>query len=506
MKLKLPETTKNWLSLIGATVAIIALFMIIFLLTVTIVFNQGGSYLGLVIYIILPAFLIAGLILIPIGMLLKRKKNKIDGDKKFIERPLPFIDLNDPRHRNATLIFIIGTAIFLFLSAVGSYEAFHYTESVSFCGETCHNVMTPEFIAYQTSPHARVKCSECHVGEGVNWYVRSKLSGLRQVYKTIIDDVPTPILTPIHNLRPARDICEKCHWPEKFYSRTIRMQRHYLRDEENSEWDINLVMKVGAKFDALGLEEGIHWHINPDVKVEYAATDYRRQNIPWVKLTNNKTGQVTVFESADAPLNIGEIDTLEVREFDCIDCHNRPSHNYRPPEYFINNAITAGRISRELPEIKSLATSICSEKYLSTDSALAEIKLALEDFYIVNYPDIVEEKNELLKGAIRTVQEEFSHNVFPEMNVRWDQYPLNIGHMKSPGCFRCHDNNHVSESGKLISMDCNICHLINSQGPPEDLEKCVINESLVFNHPGEDVEQEDWEDSMCYDCHEGDGP
>ena len=339
MKIKLPETTKNWLSLIGATVAVIALFMIIFLLTVTIVFNQGGSYLGLVIYIILPAFLIAGLILIPIGMLQKNKKSKHEGEKKFIEKPLPFIDLNDPRHRNATLIFIIGTAIFLFLSAIGSYEAFHYTESVSFCGETCHNVMTPEFTAYQTSPHARVKCSECHVGEGVDWYVRSKLSGLRQVYKTIIGDVPTPILTPIHNLRPARDICEKCHWPQKFYSRTIRMERHYLRDEENSEWDINLVMKVGAKFDALGLEEGIHWHINPNVKVEYAATDYRRQNIPWVKLTDKKTGQVTVFNSANDPLADGEIDTLEIREVDCIDCHNRPSHDYKPPEFFINNCV-----------------------------------------------------------------------------------------------------------------------------------------------------------------------
>ena len=284
------------------------------------------------------------------------------------------------------------------------------------------------------------------------------------------------------------------------------MERHYLRDEENSEWDINLVMKVGAKFDALGLEEGIHWHINPNVKVEYAATDYRRQNIPWVKLTDKKTGLVTIFESADDPLDEGEIDTLEIRDVDCIDCHNRPSHDYKPPEFFINNAITAGNISRELPEIKSVATSICAQQYSSTDSALTEIKLSIVDFYTENYPEVVEEQNELLQQTIKSIQKEYSRNIFPEMNVRWDQYPLNIGHIKSPGCFRCHDDNHVSESGKLISKDCNICHLINSQGQPGNLQKGAIDESLVFNHPGDDVEQEDWEDSMCYECHEGDGP
>jgi len=506
MKLKLPESTKNWTSLIGATIAIVTLLMIIFLLTISLLFNQGGSYIGLIIYIILPAFLIAGLILIPIGMLRKRKKLKLQGERSLLEKPLPFIDLNDPKHRNAFLIFVAGTVVFLFLSAIGSYEVFHYTESVSFCGETCHNIMIPEFTAYQNSPHARVKCVECHVGEGVDWYVRSKLSGLRQVYKTIIGDVPKPILTPIHNLRPARETCERCHWPQKFYSRSIRMERHYLRDEANSEWDINLIMKTGAKFDALGLEEGIHWHINPNIKVEYVATDYRRQEIPWVKLTDTNTGEITIFENAEEPLNVKAFDTLEVRKMDCIDCHNRPSHNYRPPEIFINSAITAGKISSELPEIKALATSVCSQEYLTTDSAMIEIRKAIEDFYTENYPEVIEEKNDLLQQAIVSVQSQFSKNIFPEMKVRWDQYPLNIGHIKSPGCFRCHDDKHVSASGKVISKDCNLCHLINSQGKPGELQKGTLSESLIFLHPGEDIEEEDWKESLCSECHEGDGP
>jgi NapC/NirT cytochrome c family, N-terminal region len=503
MKFSLPDSTKNWTSIIGATIALITLFMIVFLFVVATIFNQGGSYLGIVIYIILPAFLIAGLILIPIGMLRKRKQLDKDHSEK---DSLPFVDLNNPKHRNAAFIFIIGTVLFLFVSALGSYEAFHYSESVSFCGETCHNVMIPEFTAYQNSPHARVKCVECHVGEGADWYMRSKLSGLRQVYKVLIDDVPKPISTPIHNLRPARDICEKCHWPEKFYSRTIRMERHYLRDEENSEWDINLEMKVGPKFSAEGLEEGIHWHINPNVKIEYISSDNERQNIPWVKYTNKATGEETIFESDGNSITPDELSSFEIREVDCIDCHNRPSHNFRAPEFFINNAITAGEISRELPEIKSIAVEICSEDYSVSDSALIEIKHGIIAFYAENYPEIIEEKNKELQLAIISIQKHFSNNIFPEMSVRWDKYPINIGHIKSDGCFRCHDDNHVSDDGKVISKDCNTCHLINSQGPPENMAKTSIGEGLEFMHPGGDIEKEDWEDSLCSDCHAGNGP
>lgn len=505
MKFNLPDSTKNWTSIIGATIASITLFMIIFLFAVSILFNQGGSYLGLIIYIILPAFLIAGLLLIPIGML--RKKKKLDNEKKKVDyKPLPFIDLNNPKHRNAAFIFVVGTVLFLFLSALGSYQAFHFSESVEFCGKTCHSIMIPEYTAYQNSPHARVKCAECHVGEGADWYVRSKLSGLRQVYKTIINDVPSPISTPIHNLRPARDICEKCHWPQKFYSRTIRMERHYLRDEENSEWDINLEMKVGPKFSAEGLEEGIHWHINPNVKIEYIATDNERQNIPWVKYTNKETGIETIFSSSENSLPSEQLNSFETREVDCIDCHNRPSHKFRAPEFFINNAITAGEISIELPEIKSIAVDVCSDDYSVTDSALIEIKNGIIEFYQDNYPEIIEEKNKELQSAIISIQKHFSNNIFPEMSVRWDKYPINIGHIKSDGCFRCHDDNHVSESGKVISKDCNTCHLINSQGPPENMAKTSIGQGLEFMHPGGDIEKEDWEDSLCSECHEGNGP
>lgn len=505
MKFSLPDSTKNWTSIIGATIATITLFMIIFLFTISTFLNRGGSYIGIIIYIVLPAFLIAGLLLIPIGMLLNRKKREKGGGKADFKK-LPHVDLNNPKHRNATIVFIIGTLIYFFLSALGSYEAFHYSESVEFCGTTCHNIMIPEYTAYQNSPHARVKCAECHVGEGVDWYVRSKLSGLRQVYKTIMDEVPKPISTPIHDLRPARDICEKCHWPQKFYSRTIRMQRHYLRDEANSEWDINLEMKVGAKFSALGLEEGIHWHINPNVSIEYISTDDKRQEIPWVKYINKVSGKEIIFESQENKVEANDLKKFELREVDCIDCHNRPSHNYQAPEFFINNAITAGLISNKLPEIKSISVEVCSEKYDSTSIAMREIKKKMIEFYEENYPEIFEEDSAVLDSSIVHLQKAFSQNIFPEMQVRWDKYPINIGHIKSNGCFRCHDGNHIADSGEVISKDCNLCHLINAQGSPAKMVKTSIGDGLEFVHPGSDVTKEDWEDALCADCHEGNGP
>ncbi len=502
MKIKLPHSSQNWISLIGATIALISLFMIIFLFVITAFSAQGRSYLGLVTYIILPVFLIIGLLLIPLGMYLKVRRNK----KKNI-LPVsgwPQVDLNDIRHRNAFFIFTVGTTIFLFLSAVGSYEAFHYTESVKFCGTLCHNVMKPEYTAYQNSPHARVACVDCHVGSGASWYVRSKLSGLYQVYAVTLGNYPKPIPTPIHNLRPARETCEECHWPQKFYSRSLRTEKHYLADETNSEWDIVLTMKIGSSLSALGLQEGIHWHINPDVKIEYKASDEKRQVIPWVRYTNLKTGKVAVFEDENNTLDKEELDSLETRVMDCMDCHNRPSHNYQPPAFFINNAITAGEIPKELPEVKTEAMDILGEQFSTTDSAIQYINTSMHEFYQDNYPEVYASKENLVNEAINGIQTEFKKNIFPEMKVRWDAYPNNIGHIEFMGCFRCHNGSHTAKDGKMIPRNCTLCHDITAQGPPDKLETAPINGSLEFKHPVDIGEA--WKDMACVECHTGLNP
>lgn len=501
MKLQLPSSSRNWLSIIGATIVLISFFMIVFLFVISSLMGDENSYLGLVTFIALPAIMIIGLFLIPLGMWLKVRREK---GKEVEKKEWPVIDFNNIQQRHAFFIFAVGSAVFLLASAVGSYEAFNYTESVEFCGTTCHTVMKPEHTAYQNSPHARVRCVDCHVGSGAGWYVKSKLSGLYQVYAVTLGDYPKPIPTPIANLRPARETCEECHWPQKFYARKLRLEKHYLSDEANSEWDISLVMKIGSSLSALGLQEGIHKHISGDIKIEYKATDQKRESIPWVRYTNLKTGETVVYEDQNEKLDQKKLDSLETRVMDCMDCHNRPSHNYQHPVYYINNAITAGRIPKELPEIKAASLNAVTKYYSTTDSSLMMLSKEITQFYKDKYPDVFKNKKALIDKAVEGLKETYSKNVFPEMKVNWSAYPNNIGHLEFKGCFRCHNSTHTAKSGKSISKDCNLCHVITMQGPPDKLMVAPANGFLEFKHPGNQVADE-WKEMLCVDCHSGIG-
>ena len=288
--------------------------------------------------------MIFGLIMIPVGMFLKRKR--IIRGIVHKGGSLPKIDLNDPRHMNAFVIFTVSTIIILFLSTLGSFRAFHITESVEFCGTLCHQVMEPEHTAYQNSPHANVSCVECHVGSGASWYVKSKISGLRQVFAVLTNSYPRPIPTPLHDLRPARETCEKCHWPQKFYARTLWTKKYFLADSLNTEWDVMLQMKTGPEYSGLGLREGIHWHINPAVNIEYISENDKRENISYVKYTNKSTGKVTIYRNAESPVSDSLISASETRTMDCIDCHNRPSHNYSSPTVYFDKVLLPEQLQR----------------------------------------------------------------------------------------------------------------------------------------------------------------
>jgi len=497
-KIKLPNSAYNWLSAFGAILALGALLVFLFLFIISTFTGTSSSYLGMFMFIIIPPFLVVGLFLIPIGMYIRNKRVKKGGPEGL---SAPVIDFNKSTHRNAAVIFTGGTIIFLLLTALGSYEAFHFTESNVFCGEVCHSVMHPEFTAYQNSAHARVRCVECHVGEGVDWYVKSKLSGLRQVYGVITGDYDRPIPTPISNLRPARETCEKCHWPEKFYSRTNRLEKHFLADEENSAWDISLTLKVGGEHNSEGLSEGIHWHVDPDNIVQYISTDERRQDIPFVRFINKKTGDTTVYIDSDSDFDIADISKFEVREMECIDCHNRPSHQYLPPDRFINDKLASGDISPEIPEIKAKLLEICENEFVSIDSLKVFANATIAAFYSEDYPDYYEENKELIENSVNAFVEVYSKNIFPQMAVTWDKYPSNIGHMNFKGCFRCHNGLHESEEGKLLERDCNQCHLINAQGPPENMVRAEYNTPLEFQHPV-DIDGA-WKEMNCNECHTG---
>jgi NapC/NirT cytochrome c family, N-terminal region len=501
-KLKLPRLAYNWISSIGAMIAIASGFVVISMLIFSTFMEMTNPYLGIFSYMVMPAFLIFGLILIPIGMLnfkrRRRKKGYVPGSK------WPVLDLNKKRHRNALYIFVIGTFIFVGLTTFGSYEAFHFSESITFCGTTCHVLMEPEFVAYQNSPHARVACVECHVGPGAGWYTKAKLSGAYQVYATLFNKYPRPIPTPIENLRPAQETCEQCHWPEKFFGAQQQRFNHFMYDEESTAWPINMLIKIGGGDPQSKQTSGIHWHMNIGNKVEYIARDGKHQDIPWVKFTDLSTGLFTIYQDNENPLTDEEIKTATPRLMDCVDCHNRPSHIYKSPDEAIDLAILTGRIDGSIPEIKRVAVELMSEEYESRIEAVENIAKNIRIFYAENYPEIYEQKREVLDSVIISTQTAYSENIFPDMKVRWSEYPDNIGHFTSIGCMRCHLGNHETETGEKITHDCQACHIILSQGSGEFAENSTSEEGLEFKHP-EDID-EAWKEMGCYECHSGTQP
>lgn len=418
------------------------------------------------------------------------------------EDTVPFtwliIDLNNKRHRNASMIFIAGTIIFLTLSGVGTYEAYQYTETVEFCGLVCHKVMEPEYTTYQKSTHARVACAECHVGSGAEWYVKAKISGLYQVYSVTFNKYPHPIPTPITSLRPARETCEKCHWPQKFYPHKLINEKHFLSDEKNTEWDIDLRLKTGPSHNSQGLSEGIHWHINPDVKIEYMANS-GRDTIPWVRYINLTTSDTTVYKDTVNQVDEQEMKQMSTRLMDCMDCHNRPSHNYLTPQRFIDNAFVSGDISPKLPQIKKVTMDILKDSYSSVDTAESAIKSTITNFYKKNYPELSSSRSAIIDQAVKGTINGYRHNIFPFMKANWDAYPDQIGHIVYNGCFRCHNGTHISNKNKTISKDCNLCHNILAQGRSDSLQFTTIDKSLDFKHP---VDIKDtWKTSLCAECH-----
>jgi hypothetical protein len=486
----------NWMSLTGFVIAANSLLVILILFLFSMFSEKSNAYLGLYIYIIIPMFLVIGLLLIPLGIVLRiRKKDSVADDAG----NWPVFNLNDPKFRSGFITISIITVILLMVSAMGSYKAFQYTESVEFCGKLCHQVMEPEFVSYQHSPHARVACVECHVGEGADWYIKSKLSGLYQVYSVTFKKYSRPIETPLHNLRPARETCERCHWPEKFYSRKLVNIRSYLTDSASTEWNNSLMMKIGPEFSAQGLTEGIHWHINKNFKIEYVSTSNDRESIPWVKMTNLQTGEVKTFTDTENPINKAALDSIPARTMDCMDCHNRPSHLYNSPTFYINNAMVAGKIPKDLPYIKKAAMEALKTSYTSMDSAMTLINQVIVDFYKNEHADVYAKENVRIAAAIATIQAEYKNNAFPFMKADNTRYLNHIGHLESDGCFRCHSDRHKTEKGETISRDCNLCHIIVNQGPSGNITNSSIDKALEFVHPVEIKGA--WKTSFCSECH-----
>jgi hypothetical protein len=492
---KPPSLARNLLSSIGLVIAIIALVNIVFLVFADVGSTHSNPYVGIFAYVVLPAILCAGLALFVLGVLLERRRRR---RHKPDEIPAyPTIDLNVPRTRRIVELSIIGISVFALVSLAGSYKAYHYTDSDQFCGTTCHEVMHPEFTAYSASPHARVGCVNCHIGSGATWYVKSKLSGARQVWRTALNQYPRPIQTPVHDLRPAQETCEQCHWPEKFWGAQLKVFNHFGYDEANTARETRLLIKTGGGDPARGPAVGIHSHMNLENEVSYIS-DEKRQRIDYIHVRNRKTGKVTEYFGPGSKLTPAQIATMPQRKMDCVDCHNRPTHIYQPPDRSVDRALLANEIRRDLPFIKAQGVALLSRDYATTAQAVAAIEKELHDYYRTNYPAVYASRRADVDKAARELQTIFRTTRFPEMKTDWRTHPDNIGHFYYTGCFRCHDDEHKAADGKVISKDCTICHDV--LGQKEAGVVMIEAPEAAFQHP---IDMGDLRFVTCAECHTG---
>lgn len=461
----------------GAGLVFFSFFSILSMLLIEAILGKANPYIGVFTYMVYPGLLLLGLLFVPLGMLLERRRRARGGEVP----AYPRIDLNEPRTRGLFLSLAgIGVLILALISTI-SYRAYQFTDSVLFCGALCHSVMNPEYTAYQESPHARVTCAECHVGPGATWFVRSKLAGAYQIYSVLFNRYPRPIATPVENLRPAQETCEECHWPEKFFGAQLKVITRFGYDEKNSVRQVRMLIRTGGGSPTTGLSAGIHWHMNIANQIIYGAADRHRQKIPYVRVKDPQ-GKVTEYFNNGTPLKPGELRKLEMRRMDCIDCHNRPSHIFRDPDSAVDQSLLTGLISTQLPYIKREAVRVLSQPYPTTEKAREGIATSLDTFYLTRYPRLYKKQRDTIQAAIAEAQRIYQTNFFPEMKVDWRTHFDNIGHTLYRGCFRCHEGNHVSREGKIIRKDCQLCHTIIGQ-ESKIISPAEVEMAETFKHP-----------------------
>jgi hypothetical protein len=491
----------NLISLIGMILAVTAAALIVVFFAFETITGVEHAYLGIMTYFMFPGMLIFGLLLVPFGawrVRNERRKGAIEGMSSLEEEipQFPRLDLNDPHRRHLFIFFILASVVFVVIVAIASIKGFEFTESTVFCGEVCHVVMEPEHTAWSNSPHAKVKCVECHVGPGAAWYVKAKISGMRQLYAVMFHTYPETIETPIDNLRPARETCEHCHWPEKFYVGRQKIFNHYAPNEENTPRSIDMLIHIGGNPKAPNIS-GIHWHIGKEVT--FITRDKKRLDIPYVSV-KDKDGKLTEYSNIENPLTKDEIAKGNKRLMDCTDCHNRPTHIYHSPGEEMDLNFVSKHIDRSLPFIKKVSVEILERQYKTKEEAVATITKEIPAYYAKNYPKAAQEKGAAINQAVERVKDIYERNYFPAMKVKWNTYPNYIGHFYTPGCFRCHDNKHKTADGKVISKDCKICHDVLGQTQENIPAGKQVTE---FVHPV-DIGNELYK-TNCSDCHSAGG-
>jgi hypothetical protein len=352
------------------------------------------------------------------------------------------------------IFVVVATIVNLAIVGIASYGAIEYSESQAFCGQSCHTVMQPEFIAHQNGPHGRVHCVACHVGPGPQALIQAKLNGSRQLFLVAGGSYRRPIPAPVETMPPVAGTCQQCHSPDRFIGDVVKVVSERADDEANTETKTTLRLHVGGPTAGTGTGAGIHWHTNPANAIEYVALDHKREQIAYVRRT---APDGTVHEYYADGVTPESLDGKERRRMDCLDCHNRPAHTFSiSPEREVDGAVRAGLISATIPFIRRDAIRALKAAYPSREEAGPAIERSIRK----GVPASADVDQAMLQQAIATTQAIYARSVFPAMNITWGSYANHNGHTTSNGCFRCHDEQHKTRQGRALGQDCELCHAI----------------------------------------------
>ena len=424
--------------------------------------NTSNPYIGILIFLIIPAVLFLGLALIPIGIFLARRHISA-GLSEVTDRKIAW--------RRLGLFFGMMTFVNLVIGSQATYRAVQHMDTVQFCGQSCH-VMKPEFTAWKHAPHSHVECVDCHLAPGASGWFAAKMSGTRQMLAVVLNSYPRPIPSAIESnkLVNSAETCERCHNRDREIGSPLKVVTSYKDDETNTSSQTVLMMLVGGK------SGGIHGaHMGAGAKIRYAAADAKRQTIPWVEYTD-ANGKAQTFVAAGAK----DVDSLPKFDMQCVDCHNRPAHSFKLAARAVDEALASGTLPASLPFLKKNAVELLTASYTNEDAAARDIPAKLDQFYKSKYSEVAGKNSAEIAAAGATLAALYQQNVFPDLKVTWGTYPNNLGHTDAQGCFRCHDEGHTAAGGKTITQDCSVCHQMVAvdEASPEVLKTLGIADRM----------------------------
>jgi hypothetical protein len=497
MTQRLPKVFYNPISLIGFVIAAFNVGFIVFLSVVEALSGRAHPYADLVIWMILPAFVLVGVALIVVGV---RRERRREREGKAAERRVLVIDFNDPKHRTTSVVLLSGFLLLSLLYAFAGFKAYEFTESKTFCGMMCHQVMGPEFRSHSYSAHAEIACADCHVGPGAKHFVIGKLKGTRQLIHLVLDRVPKPIPTPVTDLRPSQEVCENCHGPKYQINQRLESRSFFLSDKQNTRKTVNLLLRMGGDELTPNTPPKMHWHSGTTQEIDYVASDEKRTTIPWIRV-KRLDGKERVYRVPGAEMSDAEAAKVGMLRMDCADCHNRAGHPYHPPQAILNALLTLKLVDPELPEIKRVAVEALGAEYASREEALKGIDSTIRGFYAKAYPDISRKKEAEIAAAIGALGSSYARNYDPYMKVSWKSFPDNRGHRYSAGCFRCHDGQHKSDDGAVLSRDCSACHLLIERTGETGTARPdrAVFQVMKYPHPVDIGDA--WKETPCHGCH-----